>query len=92
MRALAGPQRPRPLGRGPGLLSIPSDPTALEQAAGSLLEASEHSTQAGVLRDLRQRAQAALKRAARKTEAIRGDLGRAQLALASDARPTDVAV
>jgi len=75
------PDRSAPfdLGRGSGV-SISSDPTALEQAASSLLEASERSTQAGVLRDLRQRAQAALKRAQRKLEAIRGDLERVRVA------------
>ncbi|MFT3923107.1 MAG: NFACT family protein [Myxococcales bacterium] len=75
------PDRSAPfaLGRGPGV-PIPSDPTALEQAASDLLEASQRSSQAGLLRDLRQRTQAALKRAERKTQAIRGDLERVQLA------------
>lgn len=70
---------PFSLGRGKGV-PTPSDPTALQQAASDLLEAGELASQAGILRDLRQRAQAALKRAERKATAIRGDHERALLA------------
>jgi predicted ribosome quality control (RQC) complex YloA/Tae2 family protein len=75
------PDRSAPfqLGRGKGV-PIPADPTALEEAATRLLEASERSQQVGLLRDLRQRAQGALKRAERKAQAIRADHERARLA------------
>ncbi len=75
------PDRSAPfqLGRGTGV-PVPSDPTALAQAASSLREESERAQRVGALRDLRQRAQGALKRAERKAQAIRGDHERARLA------------
>jgi predicted ribosome quality control (RQC) complex YloA/Tae2 family protein len=67
---------PFALGRGPGV-PMPADPASLRELTDSLLDAGQRSAEAGLRKELRQRTQAALKRAQRKAQAIRGDLERA---------------